>query len=103
MVACGFIAVCADGTGTKQTKQRLAMLDPSLFDDMQTKIAVASLAGKESFVARAYKEMLDEEVLALFEAGEDLGIFHCDADIRDKFIHHMQAFVSDTVGFAASR
>ena len=100
LVIGGAASVFVDGNedARKLLRSRLSYLEPTLLEDAEAKIHVARLAGNDSFVKRAYVDLLSNEIDALYDAAIQVGLIKVDDDIREEFYSRSKSIVCKGVG-----
>jgi len=100
MLIGGATSVFVDGNDDirKLLRSRLSYLEPGLLEDAEAKIYVARLADNDSFVKRAYSDLLSNEIDALYDAAIEVGLIELDDDICDEFYDRSKRIVCKGIG-----
>jgi hypothetical protein len=97
----GAFQYASGSEGNLVARQRLAMVAPELFEDMEIKIRVAKLLGDQSLAENAYRDLVNAEVHAFVEAAEEVGLCTVAAEIRDEFLARLERLGCRAIGLTA--
>lgn len=95
-----YASIAAEGSGADNmaARQRISMMAPELYEDMEVKLRLAKLVGNKSIAEKSYRDLVRIEISAFLGAAEDIGMFQIDDEIRSDFYMQLENLVSNATG-----